>query len=70
MNYELMKILAKDGLLPKSLFKDGISICPSCQYGKSKKRKRQKGQIIKKKITKPGHLIHMDQEESSTPGRP
>ena len=30
----------------------------------------KKGKIIDDLITKPGDLIHMDQAQSSTPGRP
>ena len=46
--------------------------CPACQQGKAimssskKKNKIEKYQII----INPGDLIHMDQSESPTPGRP
>ena len=73
MNFPQIQTLAKQGYLPKEISKCDIPLCASCQYGKAHKRsitQNTTGILGGPSITKPGQLIHMDQIESTTPGRP
>ena len=71
MNFDAIRALARQGFLPKSIIKANKVKCAACQAGKAHiKSASKKGKIISDLITKPGDLIHMDQAQSSTPGRP
>jgi len=46
-------------------------VCTACQAGKAHIKPASKtGKIVKGNIKHPGDLVHMDQAQSSTPGRP
>ena len=63
--------MAKQGLIPSKFSKIAPPICLSCQLGKQHKVTRTSdNKIVQAPISKPGQLVHMDQAESSTPGRP
>ena len=73
VHFSKLQKLARAGYLPKHIATCDIPICASCQFGKAHKRNKMDGQnnkIGSKNATKPGDLVHMDQAESSTPGRP
>ena len=73
INFRHLQNLEKLSFIPKYLTHCPIPICASCQFGKWYKRDRQQDKsktLWPENITKPGQLIHMDQAESSTPGRP
>ena len=68
-----IKLLAKDGILPKKLANCRVPMCTSCIFGKATKRpwrsktRKSNGNKITK-ITEPGQCVSVDQLESSTPG--
>ena len=72
MGFKQLKDLARRGFLPIVVANDQQVKYPAYQQGKAIKSKSEK----KKKIAKDsivlslGDLMHMDQAESSTPGRP
>ena len=71
ISVDTIKFLSKLDYLPKKISDADKPICASCQYGKASKRPAQYGTIGKhNNIREPGDLFHMDQAESSTPGRP
>ena len=62
--------LFRRGVLPKEIANCDIPVCPSCEYGKAKKKPVMKNVCIHKHTPDcPGDLIHMDQAISSSPGR-
>ena len=72
MGFTQLKDLAKRGYLPPTIATAQKVICPACQQGKAIKITANKDNKIVKDtvVINPGDLIHMDQAESSTPGRP
>ena len=57
--------------LSNSIAKANAVVCAGCQAGKSHiKAVSKTSNIVKKKIEEPGDLVHMDQTQSATPGRP
>ena len=61
--------MARKGILPKEIDNCTPPMCAYCKYSKAHKRSSNKDNpIVKKDITKPGDLIHMDQAVSSLPG--
>ena len=71
MGFDRLKDLARAGYLPSKITKAEKVVCAACQIGKAHLKSADKSPIVSKdKIKEPGDLIHMDQAESSTPGRP
>ena len=71
MGFDAIRALASKGFLPKCIARANAVKCAACQAGKQiKKPASRKGKIIGDTVRKPGDLIHMDQAQSSTPGRP
>ena len=71
INFNTLKDLAREGIIPKKFKNIEPPICLGCQLGKAHKIKRNKNNSIAgESITKPGQLVHMDQAESQNPGRP
>ena len=71
MNFKTLKDLAQAGFLPKCIVRANAVVCAACQAGKAHIKTTDKsGKIVKGKIKAPGDLIHTDQAQSSTPGRP
>ena len=71
MGFDAIRALASKGFLPKCIARANAVKCAACQAGKQiKKPASRKGKIIGDTVIKPGDLIHMDQAQSSTPGRP
>ena len=71
IRFDEIRALAGRGLLPKCLIRANAVKCVACQAGKDHiKSSSKKGKIVGELITKPGDLVHMDQAQSSTPGRP
>ena len=71
MGFKQVRQLASVGFLPRCIAKANAVLCAGCQAGKSHLKSASKtGKIVKENIAKPGDLIHMDQVQSSTPGRP
>ena len=71
MSFDLLKRLAHHGLIEKRFAKVDPPFCLSCKLGKAHQLSRNKSNsIISESVTKPGDLIHTDQAESATPGRP
>ena len=71
MGFNQLRDLARRGFLSKIIARAQKVKCPACQQGKAIKSKSEKtNKIAKDKIViNPGDLIHMDQAESSNPGR-
>ena len=65
-----MSNIDRQGKIPKILANISPPVCAACQYGKAKKKSPQDGQLGHKNCSIPGDLVHIDQSESSTPGRP
>jgi hypothetical protein len=68
-----IRLLAKQGVLPRHLSHCPIPICSSCMYGKMTRRPwRTKGHDnadeTKTKPLRPGECVSVDQLESTTPG--
>jgi hypothetical protein len=68
-----IRLLAKQGILPKRLLNCRIPICTSCLFGKATRRPwRSKvpgnPQGAAKTLTRPGECVSVDQMESPTPG--
>ena len=68
-----MRLMAKEGILPKHLYKCKIPICSSCMFGKMTRRPwRTKGYQNKDETNqrplRPGECVSIDQLESTTPG--
>ena len=71
VGFDTIRALARRGFMPKCIVRANAVKCAACQAGKAHtKPASKKGKIIKQSITKPGDLVHMDQAQSSTPGRP
>ena len=71
MGFEDLKDLARKGFLPHNISLAEKVVCAACQMGKAHKLARGKTPIVNKEdITDPGDLVHMDQAESTNPGRP
>ena len=71
MGFDAMRALARRGFLPKCIIRANAIKCAACQAGKAHiKAANKDGRLIKQTIINPGDLIHMDQAQSSTPGRP
>lgn len=70
-NFATLKEWASHHLIPHKFAKVDPPICLGCLLGKQQRRKRnQTNGVISNLVTKPGDLIHIDQAETSTPGRP
>lgn len=71
LNFNSLKIFAKEGYIPKKFAKIEPPPCVSCILSKQHKLARNKtNKIVGEHITKPGDMIHMDQAVVTTPGRP
>ena len=72
MPFKKMKLLAKEGLLPRKFADCKVPRCAACTYGKLTRRpKRTKGAtrpIRPIAIEGPGDCVSVDQMESYTPG--
>ena len=70
-NFHMLQDLALRGIIPKRLAHIEPPQCLSCHLGKAHKVARSTNNtIINERIKRPGDLIHIDQAETSTPGRP
>ena len=71
MSFDILKRLAHHSLIEKQFAKVDPPFCLSCKLGKDHQLSRRKSNsIISEHISRPGNLIHTDQAESATPGRP
>ena len=71
VSFGTLQKLAKKGIIPSKFAKVDPPLCIDCHLGKAHRLKRNKSNHIRSEhITMPGDLIHMDQAESSNPGRP
>ena len=71
MEVDAMIHLTQCGFLPKCLIKANKVKCAAWQAGKAYiKPVDNTGKTVKQAIKDHGDLIHMDQAQSSTPGRP
>ena len=70
MNMLDIQALASEGFLPRRIAFCDIPLCAACQIGKAKKKAVGKSNLVPADKIYPGDLIHMDQAESTTPGRP
>ena len=71
MGFDAIRALARRGFMPKCLIRANAVKCAACQAGKAhSKSASKKGKLINQTINEPGDLVHMDQAQSSTPGRP
>ena len=71
MGFDAIRALARRGFMPKCLIRANAVKCAACQAGKAhSKSASKKGKLINQNINEPGDLVHMDQAQSSTPGRP
>ena len=70
-NLETLQILAKEGIIHKKFAKVDPPVCLACKLGKAHQLTRSRNNtLIPDTITQPGDLVHTDQAESVTPGRP
>jgi hypothetical protein len=70
-NFGTMQKWSKLCLIPHKFRKITPPLCLACQLGKHHRVSRiTNNKIISNTVTKPGDLIHMDQAETTTPGRP
>jgi hypothetical protein len=70
-NFGTMQKWSRLGLIPNKFKNVKPPMCLSCQLGKQHKVRRDiHNKIISSSVKKPGDLIHMDQAETNTPGRP
>ena len=71
ISFGTLQKLAKKGIIPHKFGKVDPPLCIDCHLGKAHRLKQNKSNHIRSEhITMPGNLIHMDQAESSNPGRP
>ena len=71
MGFEDIKDLARHGYFPECISLAEKVVCAACQMGKAHRMARGSDSIIKNEdIKDSGDLIHMDQAESTNPGRP
>ena len=68
-NFDTLKILAKEGIIHKKFANVDPPVCLACKLGKALTRSCN-NTLIPDTITRPGDLIHTDQVEGATPGRP
>ena len=70
LSWEILRVLAATGLIPKKLAKCPAPKCPGCLYGKATRKpwrtKKQPRKI--KPATTPGQVVSVDQMESPIPG--
>jgi hypothetical protein len=70
-NFSMLQDLARRGFIPKRLASITPPQCLACHLGKAHKVARNsENRIISERIKRPGDLVHIDQAETSTPGRP
>ena len=71
-SFEKLRIMSKNGEIPKRLQHCRIPKCPACIYGKMTKKPWQTktpGSNVKPRtVTAPGHCVSIDQLESPQPG--
>ena len=65
-----IQALSLKGYLPCHIAHCKIPLCAAFQLGKAKMKAAGKSKLIPADKVEPGDLIHMDQVESTTPGRP
>ena len=71
MGFNAMCALAHRCVLPKCIIRANTIKCAAYQAGKAHiKAANKDGRLVKQTIINPRDLIHMDQAQSSTPGRP
>ena len=71
LNFKALQKLCSHKILPYHLRNITPPVCVACQLGKQHKIKRNKfNKIVSTDIKNVGDLVHIDQAESSTPGRP
>ena len=71
MGFGALRDLAKEGYLPRKIADAENVVCAACHIGKGHKRAAEKDHsIISGNIKEPGDVVHMDQVEFTTPGRP
>lgn len=68
-----MKIMARMGMLPKSLITCPVPLCTACLFGKATRRPWRTRAMPSKSdgprsVTRPGHCVSIDQLVSTTPG--
>ena len=71
ISFGILQKFAKKGIIPRKFANVDPPLCIDCHLGKAHRLKRNKSNKISSELIKqPGDLIHMDQAESSNPGRP
>jgi hypothetical protein len=71
LSFDRLQQAARQGILPRRIADCSVPKCPSCLFGKAKRRPwRTRGQTnhIGRTITKPGDMVSVDQLISKTPG--
>ncbi len=72
LSFKKLRLMAKEGDLPKSLLKAKTPLCSGCLFGKATRRpwrtRTPSNNQSVPPITGPGSCISVDQMESSTPG--
>ena len=72
LSFRKLKIMAKQGIIPRRLENSAVPVCTACAYAKMTKRQWRSKQTQKKEVevtvTTPGQLVSVDQLVSPTPG--
>jgi hypothetical protein len=72
VNFSLLRAMARNGVLPRNLADCPLPACPSCLYGKAKRRptqtKAKKSVNPARRVREPGDCVSVDVLVSKTPG--
>jgi hypothetical protein len=72
VNFTLLRAMARNGVLPRNLAGCPLPACPSCLYGKAKRRptqtKAKKSVNPARRVREPGDCVSVDVLVSKTPG--
>jgi hypothetical protein len=71
LSFDRLQQAARQGILPRRIADCSVPKCPSCLFGKAKRRPwrtRAQTNHIGRTVTKPGDMVSVDQLISKTPG--